>query len=371
MPAPQTPGTPAAQAARDRRARWSPARRSPPARPLLLLALLLLGVLGGAGVVRAQAPAPPRTAVLARADDPVDALSASAVAGQLGGVVLLTAPDALSPDAQAGLEAFGPELVILAGGTQALSPAVEDQAAALGVPVRRVAGGSRLETSRALAALPAELGAAFLGVGGTAANSERLAGLTLGQVEDLVDSRRAVVRRTEPETPFDVSGDGAYLVAEEIEAPEDGVVTLRCTAALFANGEGFATGGLVVVVDDTATAPATITLTPQQLNQGTDGASVADTAAVPVQAGTHSVGCFAGQGDGTVDLFAGSSALEAEFAPTDHVRIGEGAPAPTASPSPATSPAASPAASPGAGATTSGLAAPDRLDAAIAAGAAR
>lgn len=314
-------------------------RQSPLARPLLLVAVLVAGMVAGAGVVRAQSmgdpTAPPRTAVLARADDPVDALSASAVAAQLGGVVLLTAPDALSDEARAGLEAFGPELVVLAGGADALSPAVEEQAAALGVPVRRVAGSSRLATSQALAALPAELGTAFLGTAGTAANSERLSGLTLDQVEDLVDSRRSVVRRAQPDEPIDVSGEGTYLVTEELEAPEAGVITVRCSAALFANGEGFATGGLVVVVDGTPTEPATLTLTPQQLNEGTDGASVTDTAAVAVEAGTHTVGCFAGQGAGTVDLFAGLAVVEAEFAAADRAAVGTGEdPGPTPSATP-------------------------------------
>lgn len=335
-------------------------------RPLpLLLAVLVVGTVAGAGVVRAQSAAPPRTAVLARADDPVDALSASAVAAQLGGVVLLTAPDVLSDDTRAGLEAFGPELVVLAGGTQALTPAVEDQVAALGVPVRRVAGSSRLETSRALAALPAELGVAFLGAGGTAADSERLAGLTLGQVEDLVDSRRSVTRRAVPEEPVDLSGAGTYLVTEELEAPEAGVITVRCSASVFANGEGFATGGLVVVVDGTPTEAATLTLTPQQLNEGTDGASVTDTAAVPVEAGTHAVGCFAGQGAGDVDLFAGSAVLEADFAAADRARVGTGdQPAPTPSATPDATPDATVAAR-----AAAGLVPPGRLDAIVSAAA--
>src|SRR5690554_5894895 len=78
------------------------------------------------GLARGQQGGEPlRTMVfLARADDPGDALAAGGLAGTLGASVLLTAPDRLSPPAAAVLEAQRPDLVVLVGGTAALSEAV-------------------------------------------------------------------------------------------------------------------------------------------------------------------------------------------------------------------------------------------------------
>src|SRR5687768_2503675 len=94
---------------------------------------ILLTVAAFAGLVVAPAPAAaqdgaeplPRIAFLARADDPVDALAAGAVAGALGSIVLLTDTDALSPAAAQGLADFAPDLVVIAGGTDAVSAEVE------------------------------------------------------------------------------------------------------------------------------------------------------------------------------------------------------------------------------------------------------
>lgn len=114
----------------------------------------------GAGADEAAAashtPDPPRVAVLARADDPVDALAASAMAAQLGGTVLLTPRDRLGTDAQEGIGDLRPDVVVLAGGEAALSPRVrqdlEDLAAQpeISFTVNRVAGANRLATARAL-----------------------------------------------------------------------------------------------------------------------------------------------------------------------------------------------------------------------------
>lgn len=114
---------------------------------------------GAAGEDAASAshtPDPPRVAVVARADDPVDALAASAMAAQLGGTVLLTPQDHLGVDAQEGIGDLRPDVVVLAGGEAALSPQVrqdlEDLAAQpeISFTVDRVAGPNRLATARAL-----------------------------------------------------------------------------------------------------------------------------------------------------------------------------------------------------------------------------
>ncbi|HEX9890071.1 MAG TPA: cell wall-binding repeat-containing protein [Nitriliruptorales bacterium] len=127
-----------------------------------LVALLALGAT--AATVLARSAAPPSIVVLARADNPVDALAASTVAAQLGGVVLLTFPAELGAAARDGILAADPDLVILAGGEAALMPKVQTDVEALGYDTRRVAGEGRTETAAALAALLDEYDAGFVRV---------------------------------------------------------------------------------------------------------------------------------------------------------------------------------------------------------------
>jgi hypothetical protein len=105
--------------------------------------------------------APQRPVFLARDDDPTDAAVAGPVAAQLGGVVLLTPTGGLGTDAEQGIVSFLPDLVVLVGGTTALSEQVRADAEALLDPpneelsyaVLRVGGVDRRETARLLADL--------------------------------------------------------------------------------------------------------------------------------------------------------------------------------------------------------------------------
>lgn len=92
-------------------------------------------------------------AFLARADEPIDALGASAVAGALGAPLLVTDPERLSENVGLALAGLDPGLVILVGGVEALSDAVEADVRALGLTTRRVGGATRVETAEAVAAL--------------------------------------------------------------------------------------------------------------------------------------------------------------------------------------------------------------------------
>src|SRR5680860_1813325 len=77
-------------------------------------------------------PQPLQTfAFLARSDNPVDALAASSVAGQLGAPVYLTGTAGLDAQARDGLVNTDPQVVVLAGGTSALSDTVEREVRAL------------------------------------------------------------------------------------------------------------------------------------------------------------------------------------------------------------------------------------------------
>ncbi len=100
----------------------------------------------------------PSVVFLARADNPVDALAASSIAGALGGAVLLTPPGALSPVTRQALIDLDPDLVVLAGGTAALSAVVEQEIAAIPLATQRVSGPTRIDTAVELGALAAQLG---------------------------------------------------------------------------------------------------------------------------------------------------------------------------------------------------------------------
>jgi hypothetical protein len=168
----------------------------------LAVAVAALLVMSITVVVTAQDDAPPpRIVVLAREDVPVDALAASAVIAQLGGVVLVTPRDHLGGHAEAGIRDFAPDLVVLAGGVDALTDQVEADVRRLGYAVQRVGGGTRGETAQLLAALLRTFGVAFLAVDGTAENARQLDGLTLDEVVE-------AAREDSPQQPASAGSGG-------------------------------------------------------------------------------------------------------------------------------------------------------------------
>ena len=91
-------------------------------------------------------------AVLARGDDPADALAGSTLAGAVDGPVLLTPRDRLDGRALDALTRLGVRTVHLLGGTSAVGQAVADDLRRRGFDVQRVAGRDRYDTARAVAA---------------------------------------------------------------------------------------------------------------------------------------------------------------------------------------------------------------------------
>ncbi len=82
-----------------------------------------------------------------------DALSAGAAAGEMGGPVLLTLPDALPGVTRSELERLDPNEVVIVGGPAAISSGVEAEVEALGLwSVQRVSGPDRFATSAAVSA---------------------------------------------------------------------------------------------------------------------------------------------------------------------------------------------------------------------------
>jgi putative cell wall-binding protein len=97
-------------------------------------------------------------AVLARSDDFPDALTASSLAAEISGPILVNPPDALRDDVADELERLGVEEVYLAGGTEALSAQVADDVEALGIDTTRLDGNTRYHTAELIAREVADLG---------------------------------------------------------------------------------------------------------------------------------------------------------------------------------------------------------------------
>ncbi len=90
-----------------------------------------------------------RTVYLASGTSFADALAGGAVAGRVGGSLMLTEPGRLPAATAEGLRWTEPSKVVVLGGERSVSGAVVDQvrAAVPGVPVERVAGGTRYDTA--------------------------------------------------------------------------------------------------------------------------------------------------------------------------------------------------------------------------------
>jgi hypothetical protein len=163
-------------------------------------AVLAAAVVAGLStpVAFAQDTAPPAElptlAFLARANLPVDALAAGALAGPLGATILITESEALSGPAARVLSETAPDLVVVTGGPEALSPQVERDVEALGLRVRRVAGRTRIETAAALADFGREVGAGRPVVTQRPVTDEVVPGLNA----DLLDGLSAEELRGQP-----------------------------------------------------------------------------------------------------------------------------------------------------------------------------
>jgi len=81
-----------------------------------------------------------------------DALVAAAAGGYEHGPVLLTGKDMLPPGTIIELNRLSPCTVYIVGGTAVVSSTVEEQVAALGLTVERLAGANRYETAKAVSA---------------------------------------------------------------------------------------------------------------------------------------------------------------------------------------------------------------------------
>lgn len=114
-------------------------------------------------------------AVLARADDPADALAGAGLAGAHGAPLLITPSHELPAIVLATLRDLNVQRVILLGGHAAIGPSVAADLTAAGVAVERVSGRSRAATAAAIAdrLAPASGGIALLVRGSFPRHPER------------------------------------------------------------------------------------------------------------------------------------------------------------------------------------------------------
>ncbi len=142
----------------------------------LTAAVLGAGAMGVAVAAGDSTPAPPpRIAFVAHAFNPADALAVGPLAGQLGAPLFTTSPSGLSSAAATGLEAYAPEMVVVAGGAGALPDSILDEirtaTGLTGTAVARVAGSDRTATAAALATFLSDHGLAPAFVSRTAATT--------------------------------------------------------------------------------------------------------------------------------------------------------------------------------------------------------
>lgn len=100
-------------------------------------------------IAKAQYKDGAKSVILARADVPVDSISAVPLAEEMDAPVLLTQPDRLHPATAAEIKRLfhkGGKVIVM-GGIQAITPEVEAAVTALGVQVERIAGPNRAGTA--------------------------------------------------------------------------------------------------------------------------------------------------------------------------------------------------------------------------------
>lgn len=142
-----------------------------------------------AALIGGEAP-DPTTVLLARSDTWPDSAAASAYAAATGHPILVTPPTALAPAVKTFLANAKPGLIVLLGGTGALSDAVESQARAYGT-TKRVAGTTRDATAVAIATslprTPAPLGIALVDGWASTAWAYAIAGAVTAAVQGSVE----------------------------------------------------------------------------------------------------------------------------------------------------------------------------------------
>lgn len=123
-------------------------------------------------------PQDAETVIIARGDDPADALGAQPLGAKLDAPILLTSPFQLPKETTTTLTRLTPKKVILVGGVQGISPVVAQTISQLlpRATVERVAGQTRFETAEAISKTYfAQSDTVFAGLNGDAPSKHNLA----------------------------------------------------------------------------------------------------------------------------------------------------------------------------------------------------
>lgn len=216
--------------------------------------------------------------VLANSDDPVDALAGAPLAADLGAPLLLTDSDGLDAVTEREIRRLGAGTAVLLGGTDALSPQVEDDLGAVGVRrVERVAGADRYATAAAVAQhlAPEDVIVARSGPGeasADAAGAWTLAAADAGAVllvagDGVPAATRDALRQLDVERITVVGGEAAapVAVADQLAVTVDPILRLGGatryeTGALVArrSAEVGADAGAVFVADGRSSSDAVV-----------------------------------------------------------------------------------------------------------------
>ncbi|QBI20260.1 trypsin-like serine protease [Egibacter rhizosphaerae] len=177
------------------------------------------------------------TVLLATARDFPDALAAGALAQAEGAPLLLTEPHGLPTDVRDALVRLDPDAVTVLGGSRAVAPAVEDELAALGLEVERVAGQTRADTAGRLAVHAGAPGNEVVLVDGHGFADAVSAGALLATEtppptllaagDGLPAGTRDALDELEPSTVTIVGGEAAVPQAVEDELTAQGMETRR------------------------------------------------------------------------------------------------------------------------------------------------
>jgi putative cell wall-binding protein/alpha-tubulin suppressor-like RCC1 family protein len=237
-----------------------------------------------AAVARSAFPSTSRSVVVASGLSFPDALTASYLAGVVGGPILLTDPLTLPSVTSAELTALGATQVYVVGGTNAVSAHVDAQIGAITVAgvhprVSRLSGATRYATAQAIAQFPNASGAGVI-------DGERTAFLASGTTfpdalaaSPVADAARLPIMLTDPTTLSPqvaaiISADhiqhvvivgGTSSVATSVEsavqalgvttqrvAGADRTLTAAALAAWAIGHAGFATTGVALARGDQA-----------------------------------------------------------------------------------------------------------------------
>lgn len=232
-------------------------------RTVALLAVTAVAV-GGTTMAIAANPTPERFAFVARGDNPIDALAAAPLAGRLNAPVVLTPQSTLTDAARDALLAADPDVVVIAGGTSAISAEVQVSIGSLlpDADVRRAAGTDRYSTAKAIGDLFGDIDPSFLMADGTAnraetadtattaqsaqtaeqaANSAALGGLAADEYQfSKVIREGALGSVTTPAGGASTQTGAQVLPTMTIDAPADGLLSADLLAVdNLGNADGF------------------------------------------------------------------------------------------------------------------------------------